>query len=136
VSQAAGAVLGVRSPPTLAVPSATGVDASIVLAGPGARAMAFLVDFLLRTALAIMYMFVASLILLGNMSFNVGPDDTTTWALVGVLPATIIYFLYHVILEPLANRSRSAPASCPRARRRGRRGARSGPATAGSRPRP
>jgi uncharacterized membrane protein SpoIIM required for sporulation/uncharacterized RDD family membrane protein YckC len=101
VSQAAGAVLGLRSPPTLAVPSATGVDASIVLAGPGARAMAFLVDFLLRTALSVMYMFVASLILLGNMSFNMGPDDTTVWALVGVLPAMIIYFLYHVILEPL-----------------------------------
>jgi uncharacterized membrane protein SpoIIM required for sporulation/uncharacterized RDD family membrane protein YckC len=101
VNPMAGAVSGLRWPPTLAVPSATGVDASIVLAGPGARAMAFLVDFLLRSALSILYMLLASLILLGNMSFNVGPDDTTTWLLVGVVPATIIYFLYHVILEPL-----------------------------------
>ena len=32
----------------IAVPSATGVDAHIVLAGPGARAIAFLLDWLIR----------------------------------------------------------------------------------------
>lgn len=93
--------LRLRSPPTLAVPSATGVDASLVLAGPGSRAMAFLVDWMLRSALAVFYMLVASLVLLGNLSFNVGPDDSTRWFLAGVVPATAIYFLYHPVLEPL-----------------------------------
>lgn len=95
------AALALRSPPTLAVPSATGVDAAIVLAGPGARAMAFMLDWLLRTALALFYLFLASLVLLGNLSFRVGPGETAKWFLGGAMPATAIYFLYHLVLEPL-----------------------------------
>jgi uncharacterized membrane protein SpoIIM required for sporulation/uncharacterized RDD family membrane protein YckC len=94
-------VRATRSPPTLAVPSATGVDAAIVLAGPGARAMAFMVDWFLRTALSVFYMLLASLVLLGNLSFSVGPEESALWFLAGVVPAMAIYFLYHVILEPL-----------------------------------
>jgi uncharacterized membrane protein SpoIIM required for sporulation/uncharacterized RDD family membrane protein YckC len=93
--------LRLRTPPTLAVSSATGVDASLVLAGPGSRAMAFLVDWLLRTALSVFYMLLASLVLLGNLSFSVDPEDSSRWFLGGVMPATAIYFLYHVVLEPL-----------------------------------
>jgi uncharacterized membrane protein SpoIIM required for sporulation/uncharacterized RDD family membrane protein YckC len=89
------------APPALAVPSATGVDASIVLAGPGARAMAFMIDWLLRTALSMVYMLLASRVLLGNFSFAVGPDESTLWFLAGVVPAAAIYFLYHVVVEPL-----------------------------------
>src|SRR5688572_22899013 len=85
----------------LAVPSATGVDAGIVLAGPGARAMAFMIDWLLRTALTLVYMLAASLVLLGNLSFNVEPEEMTAWFLAGVMPAMAIYFLYHLVLEPL-----------------------------------
>jgi hypothetical protein len=51
---AAAGMDGLRSPPTLAVASATGVDAAIVLAGPGARTMAFMIDWMLRTALALL----------------------------------------------------------------------------------
>lgn len=91
----------IASPPTLAVPSATGVDAALVLAGPGARAMAFMIDWFLRTALSVFYMLLASLVLLGNMSFSVGPEESALWFLGGVVPAMAIYFLYHVILEPL-----------------------------------
>jgi hypothetical protein len=48
------------APPIIAVPSATGVDAQLVLAGPGARAMAFVLDWLLRTALTVVYFLLAS----------------------------------------------------------------------------
>ncbi len=102
MSAAAGvSALRLRAPPALLVPSATGVDASLVLAGPGSRAMGFLVDWVLRTALAIIYMLLASLVLLGNLSFTVGPEETTEWFLGGVAPAMAIYFLYHIVLEPL-----------------------------------
>ncbi|HUQ10454.1 MAG TPA: stage II sporulation protein M [Steroidobacteraceae bacterium] len=94
-------VRSIQSPPTLTVPSATGVDAAIVLAGPGARAMAFMVDWFLRTALSVFYMLLASLVLLGNLSFSAGPDESALWFLGGAVPAMAIYFLYHVILEPL-----------------------------------
>jgi uncharacterized membrane protein SpoIIM required for sporulation/uncharacterized RDD family membrane protein YckC len=94
-------VSGIAAPPTLAVPSATGVDAELVIAGPGARAMAFMVDWLLRSALSVFYMLVASLVLLGNLSFSVGPEESTRWFLGGVVPAMAIYFLYHLVIEPL-----------------------------------
>lgn len=100
MSSAVG-VGALASPPTHAVPSATGVDASIVLAGPGARAMAFMIDWLLRTALSLIYMLIASRVLLGNFSFSVGAEESTLWFLAGVVPAAAIYFLYHVIVEPL-----------------------------------
>jgi uncharacterized membrane protein SpoIIM required for sporulation len=88
-------------PPVLTVPSATGVDAQIVIAGPGARSFAFLLDWLIRSALAMTYLLIAALLILGNIRFNVDPDDETLWYLVGATPATAIYFLYHLILEPL-----------------------------------
>jgi uncharacterized membrane protein SpoIIM required for sporulation/uncharacterized RDD family membrane protein YckC len=98
---AASRIRDCHAPPTLAIRSATGVDAVVVLAGPGARAMAFMVDWLLRTAGALIYLLIASVALLGNLSFSHSPDDSSLWFLAGVLPATTIYFLYHVILEPL-----------------------------------
>jgi uncharacterized membrane protein SpoIIM required for sporulation/uncharacterized RDD family membrane protein YckC len=97
----AAAATALAAPPSLPVSSATGVDARLVLAGPGARAMAFVIDWLLRTALTIVYLLAASYLLLGNLSGNVAMDQMTTWYLFGVLPASAIYFLYHIILEPL-----------------------------------
>ena len=95
------AAAGLGAPPVLSVASATGVDARIVLAGPGARSLAFLLDWLIRSALSAIYALLASWLLLGNFRFDIGPDDETLWYLAGALPATAIYFLYHLILEPL-----------------------------------
>jgi uncharacterized membrane protein SpoIIM required for sporulation/uncharacterized RDD family membrane protein YckC len=83
------------------VPSATGVEARIVLAGPGARSFAFMLDWLIRTALSLTYLLVAALLILGNLRFDVDQDEETLWYLAGALPATAIYFLYHLVLEPL-----------------------------------
>ncbi len=89
------------APPELSIPSATGVPARVVLAGPGARSIAFLLDWLLRTAGATVYMLLASYFINGHFRFDPDPDDATTWYLAGVLPGMVIYALYHVILEPL-----------------------------------
>jgi uncharacterized membrane protein SpoIIM required for sporulation/uncharacterized RDD family membrane protein YckC len=89
------------SPPFIAVPSATGVDARIVLAGPGSRSIAFVIDFLIRAGLTLVYLLLASFLLLGNLTFSYEPDDETLWVLAGWLPASAIYFLYHLVLEPL-----------------------------------
>jgi uncharacterized membrane protein SpoIIM required for sporulation/uncharacterized RDD family membrane protein YckC len=89
------------SPPFIAVPSATGVDARIVLAGPGARSIAFVIDFLIRAGLTFVYLLLASYLLLGNLTFSFEPDDETLWILAGWLPASAIYFLYHLVLEPV-----------------------------------
>jgi len=91
----------VAPPPDIRVPSATGVDAQLVLAGPGARAIAFVLDWLIRSALALAYLLIAALLILGNLEFDVATGDETLWYLLGALPATAIYFLYHLILEPV-----------------------------------
>jgi uncharacterized membrane protein SpoIIM required for sporulation/uncharacterized RDD family membrane protein YckC len=100
-SAAAPAPTGVAAPPVIDAPSATGIDARIVLAGPGARTIAFILDWCIRSALALTYFLLAAWAILGNLEFEVGAADETLWRLVGVLPATIIYFCYHLILEPL-----------------------------------
>jgi uncharacterized membrane protein SpoIIM required for sporulation/uncharacterized RDD family membrane protein YckC len=87
--------------PALLVPSPTGVDAHVVLAGPGARSLAFLLDWLIRSALAAIYVLLASWLINDNFRMDIAPDDETLWYLAGALPATAIYFLYHLILEPL-----------------------------------
>jgi uncharacterized membrane protein SpoIIM required for sporulation/uncharacterized RDD family membrane protein YckC len=87
--------------PVLSVASATGIDARLVLAGPGARSLAFVLDWMIRSALAAIYLLLASKILLGNFGFDIGPDEESVWYLVGATPATAIYFLYHLVLEPL-----------------------------------
>ena len=102
MNSAAGvSVSGLAAPPTLAVPSATGVDALVVLAGPGARSMAFVIDFLLRGALSLVYLLIASVVLLGNFSLDPDYDQRTLWYLAGATPATAIYLLYHPIVEIL-----------------------------------
>jgi uncharacterized membrane protein SpoIIM required for sporulation/uncharacterized RDD family membrane protein YckC len=97
----AAVVRGVAGPPTIEAPSATGIDTTIVLAGPGARTIAFILDWIIRSALALVYFLLAAWAILGNLEFAVDPGDETLWRLAGVLPATIIYFCYHLILEPL-----------------------------------
>jgi uncharacterized membrane protein SpoIIM required for sporulation/uncharacterized RDD family membrane protein YckC len=94
-------IRGLDATPTLGIPSATGVDAHLVLAGPGARSLAFMLDWMIRSAVATIYALLASWLLLGNFRFDVGPEDETLWYLAGALPATAIYLLYHLILEPL-----------------------------------
>ena len=89
------------APPVIAVPSATGVEARLVLAGPGARAIAFVLDWLIRSALTVAYLLLAAWAILGNLEFEIPSDSETLWYLAGLVPATAIYFLYHLVLEPL-----------------------------------
>ena len=91
----------VPAAPVISIPSATGVDAHLVLAGPGARSFAFLIDWLIRSGLSMVYLLVAALLIFGNLDFEIDPDRETLWYLAGAMPATAIYFLYHLILEPL-----------------------------------
>jgi uncharacterized membrane protein SpoIIM required for sporulation/uncharacterized RDD family membrane protein YckC len=95
------AAAALATPPVIAVPSATGIDARVVLAGPGARAIAFVLDWLLRGALSLAWLLLAAWAILGNLDFNIPADVETLWYLAGAVPATAIYFLYHPVLEPL-----------------------------------
>lgn len=92
--------------PDLVVDSVTGVDVALPIAGPGARAYAFLIDWNIRTVLCIAWYVVAALAY--NRSWNISAPlspDAAWFAYVVVPPATI-YFLYHAVLE-IAMRGRT-----------------------------
>ena len=93
--------VALATPPVIAVPSATGIEARVVLAGPGARSIAFVLDWLIRSALSIAWLLVAAWAILGNLDFDIPADSETLWYLAGAVPATIIYFFYHPVLEVL-----------------------------------
>jgi len=93
--------MSLAAAPYIAAPSATGVEAQVVLAGPGARAIAFVLDFLIRGCLALAWLLLAAWLILGNLDFTIPEDHETLWYLAGVIPSMAIYFLYHLVLEPL-----------------------------------
>jgi uncharacterized RDD family membrane protein YckC len=77
----------------LTVHSVTGVDLTLTIAGPGTRSYAFVIDWHIRLLLAGAWLLVAYYVF--NVTLNVRSQD----ALLSLLPASIIYFLYHPILE-------------------------------------
>ena len=92
--------------PDLVVDSATGVDVSLPVAGPGARAYAFVIDWHIRIVLALGWYVVATLLYNGEWSLSRPPDATAAWFSLVLLPGAVIYFLYHPILE-IAMRGRT-----------------------------
>jgi len=77
----------------LSVHSATGVDLTLSIAGPGNRSYAFVIDWHIRLLLACAWLLLAGFVL--QLSLSPRSQD----ALLSLLPAAIIYFLYHPILE-------------------------------------
>lgn len=84
---------------SLVVDSVTGVDVSLEVAGTGARSLAFLIDLLIRTVLVTAWYVVATLIYNGKLSLQTPDDPDGTWYLYVATPATLIYLLYHTVLE-------------------------------------
>ncbi len=91
----------------LIVPSFTGVDVELDIAGPGGRSYAFVIDWHLRALLAIAWWIAGSFLYQGAIHF-LAPDDSqsTGFAFVVIIPASAIYFLYHPVLE-IAMRGRT-----------------------------
>jgi uncharacterized RDD family membrane protein YckC len=81
---------------TLVVTSPTGVDVELAIAGPGSRAYAFLIDWHIRLLVAIAW-FAAGVI--GLREIHVAGKTGTSFAVLVAMPALLIYFLYHPVLE-------------------------------------
>ena len=85
--------------PDLVIDSVTGVDVTLPVAGPGARSYAFLVDWCIRSTVAIAWYVVAAL--LYNRSWDLlqplTPD--ARWFALVLIPPALIYLLYHPLLE-------------------------------------
>ena len=88
-----------RAAHDLIVDSVTGVDVSLTIAGTGARALAFLIDLLIRGGLAAGWFVIATLLYNREWSLVAPPDPSVAWFLAIVVPVASIYLLYHVVLE-------------------------------------
>jgi uncharacterized RDD family membrane protein YckC len=77
----------------LTVQSVTGVDLTLKLAGPGTRSYAFVIDWHIRFLIAAAWMLVAYFV------FDLALSLKTAAGFLSILPAAIVYFLYHPILE-------------------------------------
>ena len=61
------------SAPVLTVPSATGIDVGLVLAGPGARTIAFILDWMIRGCLATAWLLLVTWAITGDLDMDVPP---------------------------------------------------------------
>ncbi len=77
----------------ISVQSVTGVDLTLTIAGPGNRSYAFVIDWHVRLLLSGAWLIVAAFAL--QLTLSMRSHD----ALLSVLPAAVIYFLYHPLLE-------------------------------------
>jgi uncharacterized RDD family membrane protein YckC len=84
----------------VSVRSVTGVDLTLNIAGPGNRSYAFVIDWHLRVLLCGAWLILAFYV----MKLSLKPQSSD--ALLSLLPALIIYFLYHPALE-IAMRGRT-----------------------------
>jgi uncharacterized RDD family membrane protein YckC len=75
------------------VQSVTGVDLTLGIAGPGTRSYAFVIDWHIRLLLSGAWLLVAAVVLQVKITWS------THDGLLSVLPAAVIYFLYHPIVE-------------------------------------
>jgi len=85
--------------PGLSVDSVTGIDVSLPLAGPGARAYAFTLDWHVRLVLALGWYAAGALLYNGQLSLAPPLLSDVRWFGLVVVPALALYFLYHPILE-------------------------------------
>ena len=83
----------------VSIATATGVDATLSIAGPGARSYAFVVDWCIRTALATTWYLVAAALINGTVAATGALVQKPAYIFGAVLPALLIYFLYHLVLE-------------------------------------
>jgi uncharacterized RDD family membrane protein YckC len=75
------------------VQSMTGVELTLAIAGPGTRSYAFVIDWHIRLLLAGAWLLLATVALHATLSWR------THDGLLTLLPAAVIYFLYHPIVE-------------------------------------
>jgi uncharacterized RDD family membrane protein YckC len=89
---------------SLSLPQNNVLDLRLSVAGPGARTLAFVLDFKFRILAAMSYFSLAALVnaLIGDdalLSLLAQNDETVIWAV--VVPMAVIYFLYHPLFELL-----------------------------------
>ncbi|HEY0940221.1 MAG TPA: RDD family protein [Steroidobacter sp.] len=88
--------------PQVTLQSITGVDVELRIAGVGSRSFAFVIDWHIRLILAFSWWTVGTLLLIGQLRFlEVNEMPRMNYFLWVWLPAVLIYFFYHPVVEIL-----------------------------------
>lgn len=85
--------------PDLIIDSATGVGVALPIAGPGARAFAYIIDWCIRVVLSLAWYVVAALIYHGELTLAAPLETDSNWLIFVVGPSAAIYLLYYYVLE-------------------------------------
>src|SRR5688572_24358951 len=99
-------MLADAAPDAVALESATGVELRLPIAGPGARAFAFIVDWHVRVVLFCAWYLLAAVFYNRRLSIAAPLSPDGAWFGFVVAPAAGVFFLYHVVLE-IAMRGRT-----------------------------
>ncbi len=81
----------------LSIPSVTGVDLNLRIAGPGARSYAFIIDWHIRFLAAAAWFLVGTLVVFRGAAAT--PVGGQAYFFTVVVPALALYFLYHPVVE-------------------------------------
>lgn len=85
---------------SIEIGSVTGVDVQLDIAGPGARAYAFVIDWHIRLIFAAAWFLIGNFIYTGAFyALSTDAPDFQSYSLVVIVPSVAIYFLYHYVLE-------------------------------------
>ncbi len=85
---------------TLRIPSVTGIDVELRIAGPGGRSYAFIVDWHIRVLVAVAWMLISGALYLGSvLLFPALAATRSDFVFIVILPAAGLYLLYHPVLE-------------------------------------
>jgi uncharacterized RDD family membrane protein YckC len=83
------------------IPSVTGVDVELKVAGPGGRSYAFVIDWHIRFLAALAWFVGGTIAYEGGLRFLPIEELGASYTFVVVAPSVVIYFLYHPVLEVL-----------------------------------
>ncbi len=85
--------------PELVADSVTGVEVVLPIAGPGARSFAFLIDWAIRSILAVAWFVVSALAHNARWSLAQPLVPDAAWFVFVLAPTAAIFLLYHPVLE-------------------------------------
>src|SRR3954452_1896670 len=83
------------------IPSVTGVDVELKIAGPGGRSYAFVIDWHIRFLAAAAWFIVGTVAFEGGLRLMPANEMQPSFMLVVVAPSLVIYFLSPPVLEVL-----------------------------------
>lgn len=86
----------------IVIPSVTGVDLELEIAGPGGRSYAYTIDWHIRVLLAIAWWALGTFLLQGSLDL-IDSDSAgfSAYSFTVLIPAGALYMLYHPVLEIL-----------------------------------